>query len=31
MKKIAVAEKFYEPHHIRQIDAAAAKHGYTVD
>ena len=31
MKKIAVAEKFYEPHHIRQIDAAAAKYGYTVD
>lgn len=31
MKKIAVVEKFFEPHHRRQIEAAAAKYGYTVD
>ena len=31
MKKIAVVEKFFEPQHQRQIEAVAAKHGYTVD
>ena len=31
MKKIAVVEKFFEPHHQRQIEAVAAKYGYTVD
>lgn len=31
MKKIAVVEKFFEPHHRRQIEAAAGKYGYTVD
>lgn len=31
MKKIAVVEKFFEPHHMRQIDAAAARYGYSVD
>ena len=31
MKKIAVVEKFFEAHHRQQIEAAAGKHGYTVD
>ena len=31
MKKIAVVEKFFEPHHQRQIEAVAGKYGYTVD
>ena len=31
MKKIAVVEKFFEPHHQRQIEAVAAKYGYTAD
>ena len=31
MKKIAVVEKFFEPHHKQQIEAAAAKYGYAVD
>lgn len=31
MKKIAVVEKFFEPHHKRQIEAVAAKYGYGVD
>ena len=31
MKKIAVVESFFEPHHKQQIEAAAAKYGYAVD
>ena len=31
MKKIAVVESFFEPHHKQQIEAAAAKCGYAVD
>lgn len=31
MKKIAVVEQFFEPHHREQIDAAAARCGYVVD
>ncbi len=31
MKKIAVVEKFFEPHHRQQIEAVAGKYGYTVD
>ena len=31
MKKIAVVEKFFEPHHKQQIEAVAAKCGYAVD
>lgn len=31
MKKIAVVEKFFEPHHMRQIESAAARYGYGVD
>lgn len=31
MKKIAVVESFFEPHHKQQLEAAAAKYGYAVD
>ena len=31
MKKIAVYDNFTEPKHRQQIDATAAKYGFTVD